>query len=526
MRQGFGCVTARLCMFAGVVGISLIGCTDSDKQSSAVSSTPQQTFPVIDGFFAENHEIVLGSSTTLTAQFRNGTAIIDQGIGAVTSGTPVIIHPAETTTYTLNVLGGGKVVTHSLVVTMTKPVVPQNELGTLTQTGSLSATRSQHTATLLSSGKVLIMGGWGTDQCDEDRKYGCVHSRTTAEIYDPQTQNFIKTGRLVFERSGHTATLLPNGSVLIAGGTKTYGEASASAEIYNPFTGKFKATGNLISARSSHSATLLPDGKVLIAGGSGNILQSGRGEFDILASAELYDPESGKFTLAAGNLIVARSGHTATLLPNGKILLAGGVGKGSNNFLASAELYDIASGQFAATGDLTSKRVGHTATLLSNGKVLIGGGIAGDYQHFTLNTTELYDPVARTFSKAGDFAQERYSHTATLLPNGKVLIVAGSGKLGAINSVEVYDPFTDHSTPLDDIPFYARKEHTATLLQDGRVMIVGGNDYEFSLVDAIFYQQDTGHKLPVSTVGNRDSHNSAVRLGGASNVTAAPLSDN
>ena len=159
-----------------------------------------------------------------------------------------------------------------------------------------------------------------------------------------QSGTWTATGSLATARDDHTATLLPNGKVLVAGGYDGSGTL-ASAELYDPASGTWTATGSLATARYRHTATLLPNGKVLVAGGSDN---SGA-----LASAELYDPASGTWT-ATGSLATARDCHTATLLPNGKVLVAGGFdGSGS---LASAELYDPASGTWTATGSLATAR--------------------------------------------------------------------------------------------------------------------------------------------------------------------------
>jgi hypothetical protein len=487
MRMEFNCAVTRLCLLAGIVGIALIGCSDSDKPSSAASSAPQQTYPVIEGFFAENHEIVPGSSTTLTALFRNGTASIDQGIGSVTNGTPVTISPTETTTYNLSVSGGGKTEARSLVVTMTKPVAAQSKLGTFSKTGSLSASRTQHTATLLLNGKVLIAGGWGKDDCDSDRKYGCMSTRTTAELYDPQNGSFIETGRLISARTEHTATILPSGKVLVVGGRKSYSEVIASAELYDPVTGKFKAAGSLITARSSHTATLLPNGKVLIAGGTGS------NENGALASAELYDSASGKFS-KAGSLTTARFVHTATLLPNGKVLLAGGAGKVTNSILASAELYDLQSDTFSNTGALITARVDNTATLLKDGKVLLVGGHEN-------SSAEIYDPTSGLSREVGRLAAPRLCHTATLLPNGMVLIVGGTdGRSGATSSVELYEPSTATFIPIDSL-YPARRWHTATPLPDGKVLIVAGDDYDYVHPEVALYAPS-----PIDTSASASPH--------------------
>jgi hypothetical protein len=172
---------------------------------------------------------------------------------------------------------------------------------------------------------------------------------------------FINTGNLNTARTFHTATLLQSGKVLVAGGSTTADNTGAldSWELYDPASGISTATGNLNSARSNHTATMLPSGKVLVVGGadaSGNAL----------SSAELFDPATGMWTLTNGIMGAARFAHTATLLPSGQVLVAGGIGT-SNTFLSSAELYDPASGTWSTAGNLSTARQGHTATLLASG---------------------------------------------------------------------------------------------------------------------------------------------------------------
>ncbi|MDO8485346.1 MAG: kelch repeat-containing protein, partial [Candidatus Limnocylindrales bacterium] len=170
----------------------------------------------------------------------------------------------------------------------------------------------------------------------------------------------------------HTATLLSDGKVLVAGGVindRFDGWVSASAELYDPGSGSWTATTDMIEARWSHTATLLPDGRVLV---TGSYINSGESR----ASAELYDPNSGSWT-ATRNMGEGRGGHTATMLPDGRVLVAGGY-SGYNGYsmdsLASAELYDAGSGSWTATGDMAEARDGHTATLLPDGRVLVAGG--------------------------------------------------------------------------------------------------------------------------------------------------------
>ena len=339
--------------------------------------------------------------------------------------------------------------------------------GVFIPTGDLAPARVGDTATILFDGRVLIAGGW-------DNSHGSNTTLASAELYDPVSGTFAPTGDLIAARVNHTATLLPDGRVLIAGGSDG-GSILASAELYDPASGTFAPTGDLTAAREGNTTTLLPDGRVLIAGGR-VLIAGGSNSGDVSASAELYDPARGTFA-PTGDLTAARGGNTATLLSDGRILIAGG--SSSTGILASAELYDPASGTFSATADLATPRTAHTATLLPDGRVLIAGGSDGKG---ALASAELYDPARGTFSLTGDLAAARYTHTTTLLSDGRALVaggfdgrrsVGGGYASGLLPSAELYDPKTGAFTPTADLAA-ARHAHTATLLSDGRVLIAGG----------------------------------------------------
>jgi hypothetical protein len=243
------------------------------------------------------------------------------------------------------------------------------------------------------------------------------------------TAGFVLTGSLNTARENHTATLLNNGTVLVAGGYNGSSGVLASAELYNPATGTFTATGSLNTARENHTATLLNNGMVLMAGGYNTSSAT-------LASAELYNPATGTFT-PTGSMNTARSLHTATLLNNGMVLIAGGY---NGSYLASAELYNPATGTFSyASGSLDVARYWHRATLLNNGLVLIAGGFNSSSD---LASAELYDPTTGTFTYTGSLNTARVMDTATLLNNGRVLIAAGSNCCGILASGELYEPAT------------------------------------------------------------------------------------
>lgn len=333
-------------------------------------------------------------------------------------------------------------------------------------TGSLNTARVGHTATLLPNGMVLVAGGYNSSGTVLD----------TAELYDAATGTWSYSGNLNGNRFGHTATLLANGRVLVAGGfiDANY-DVTNRAELYDPATGTWSSTENVTVARGAHTATLLPNGKVLVAGGV-NYLCGGIACFNSpLDSAELYDQTTGTWNIT-GNLKTTRAGHTATLLPNGKVVHSGGytcpTGPGPCSVLNTVELYDAATGAWTYTGNLNAARAGHTATLLPNGKVLVAGnylqcgdiGICEDPLE-----AELYDPTTRIWSNT-DYPGI-YDHTATLLPGGNVLLVAGT--LGPF--AELYDPATG-TFNITANPNTERSAHTATLLLNGKVLVAGGFD--------------------------------------------------
>jgi uncharacterized delta-60 repeat protein len=317
--------------------------------------------------------------------------------------------------------------------------------GTWSAAGSMATARYLHTATLLPDGKVLVAGGYNNSG-----------PLASAELYDPALGTWSATGSMANARYYFTLTLLPDGKVLVAGGVNNSGYP-ASAELYDPATGTWSATGSLTNARYAHTATLLPDGKVLVTGGFSN---SGP-----TASAELYDPATGTWS-ATGSLTDARSYHTAALLPDGKVLVAAGYYN-----IASAELYDPATGTWSLTGSMTNVRYLHTATLLPDGKVLVAAGY--NYPPGNLASVEIYDSSTGTWNAAASLINARQSPAATLLPDGKVLVSGGYGDSGPPASAEIYDPATGIWSITGSMTT-ARYHHTATLLSDGKVLATGG----------------------------------------------------
>lgn len=299
------------------------------------------------------------------------------------------------------------------------------------------------------------------------------------------SSGFTPTGSLNEARGLHTATLLPDNKVLVAYGSNSSAFTNAagyvgltSIEVYDAGTGKFtEIVGDDGAGIYGHTATLLQNGKVLLAGGFVNSVWDYSGISGSYNVATLYDSATGVFT-GTGNMTANRGDHTATLLANGKVLIAGGAGQDpTGTGLASAELYDPSTGTFTQTGSMAVGRFLHTATLLQNGKVLIVGGVLKSASD-PVATAEVYDPATGIFTMTGAMATAREQHTATLLADGRVLIVGGATSAGAGDptaTAEVYDPSTGSFSVTGSMT-EARTYHTATLLPSGKVLVAGGGD--------------------------------------------------
>jgi N-acetylneuraminic acid mutarotase len=323
-----------------------------------------------------------------------------------------------------------------------------------TNTGSLTGPRAGHTATLLTNGIVLVAGG-----------YQGGNPLASSEIYDPAKGLWTVAAALHTGRTRHTATLLPNGKVLVAGGGFNETDATPSCELYNPADGTWTSTGSMKFPRVYHSAVLLLNGKVLVACGSLHRLG------DDIQTAELYDPATGTWA-ETGGLSATRDEFTATLLMNGKVLVTGvaSVAKASSS-TSSAELFDPISQTWALTGSMNSARQSHRAVLLANGRVLVSGGLKDGN---ALTSTEEYDPNTGTWQALGALTHGRAFHSATLLPDGKVLAAGGVDSSSAdLSSAELFDPSTETWTTVNSLSV-ARNSHSATLLPNGNVLVVGG----------------------------------------------------
>jgi len=330
-----------------------------------------------------------------------------------------------------------------------------------------------HTATLLNDGRVLIAGG--TDV------HGVATSR--CELFDPKANRWIRAGNMIRARAAHAATLLADGNVLVSGGQTGLSifpiQVLSNAEIYHPAINSWTAVAAMHAPRRMHSSIRLHDGRVLVVGGTnvapGSPLAAAQQE-----QAEIYHPQLDRW-LIAGTGLAPLSGEAATLMPDGSVLVTGG-SSDSGFATTGAELFDPGTNRWPpTTWPMATPRYGHTATLLPDGKVLLVGGYTTQQQQVSggviypvselLTTSEMFDLRGNTGIRVGYSIIPRFEHSATLLSNGTVLVV-GSAYASDADS-QIFDPKNTEQWVSTGMPM-DRYLHTATVLSDGRVLVAGG----------------------------------------------------
>jgi hypothetical protein len=338
------------------------------------------------------------------------------------------------------------------------------------------ARQAYFTATLLTNGKVLVAGG--SDGATV---------LSSAELYDSSTGTWTPTASMSTARAGHTATLLPDGKVLVAGGQST--TVHSSAELYDPVTGLWTLTGSMNVPRSFHMGTLITggplSGMVIIAAGS----SEGGGGSNNLVSAELYDPSTALWAYT-GSMTVERYFDSAspTALPDGSVLIMGGTDCCPYHWFNEAELYVSVSQTWTPTSSKTTPANGRSV-LLPDGKVLVAGGVKGT-QPTSVNvaSAELFDPSTGTWTATASMSTDRNGHTLTPLPSGQVLVAGGNSggwSIGCndVTAAELYDSSADTWFPTGNMSA-ARSLFTATLLPNGQVLAAGGTDCEGNILSS------------------------------------------
>ena len=320
-----------------------------------------------------------------------------------------------------------------------------------TSTASMNSPRADHTATILEDGRVLVAGGFDAQ--------GFLSS---AEIYDAHLGSWNLTASMASPRAYHAAVRLPDGRVLVAGGANNIAGKTSSSEIYNPSTALWTLTGSMNVARTSFALVKLDDGRVLAVGGFDT-----QGRF--LTSCEVYDPTADSWTLT-GSLHTARAAlniqSQVVKLTDGRVLIEGGLNPSNLvSDLTSAEIYDPQTEIWSFTGSLNIPRADQSAALLRSGKVIVAGG---DSPPRSPSTSEIFDPSTGGWTMATLMTEFRSADTATALLDGRVLVVGPAG-----SSTEIYDEKTG-TWASSGSRSTATEEHTATLLQDGRVLVAGG----------------------------------------------------
>ena len=336
------------------------------------------------------------------------------------------------------------------------PFAAAADAGRVTPVAAMSVARAVHSATTLADGRVLVVGGCSTPGCELDGAEAAV-----AELYDPETRRFEQSGRLREWRDDHTATLLRDGRVLVAGGWGV-GGVLASTELYDPVAGAFVAGPRLSSRRAGATATALRDGRVLVAGGFTDNRPT-------VASAEVFEPATSRFR-PVGAMAQPRGAHAAARLPDGRVLVAGGLSRG--RVVATSELFDPKTGRFARGPALRLPRYKAAAVTLRDGRVLVVGGSADIEGGRLYRSTEIYEPKRNRFVPGPLLLHARYKlrDAVVLLPGGDVLVAGGAPV------PEVWRRASDRFVPVAGTLGRTRLFATASPLRSGDVLLAGGYD--------------------------------------------------
>ena len=460
LTSGSTTLTATSGSVSGTLSLTTTAAT---LQSMVIAPATLQTGVGITRRFVATGTFSDGSTADVTASAHWTTQA--SGIASVRDGAASGLALGSTgTTATLGTVSAAATVNVTTNTWTAAPTMPTERV-------------AGHSATLLASGKLLVVGGVESGGA----------GTAAADLFDPASATWTSMAPMNAMRSSHAATRLADGRVLVTGGSTVSSSAAkgyvnnTSAEIYDPVANTWTPTPPMSVARAHHTATLLPDGKVLVVGGE-NV------QYLVEPTAEVYDPATNTWAAPRTQPLAPRSQHTATLLPSGLVLIAGGfdIVNGLLTPANTAELYDpvlhtttttVSDGNggtttvttitggldFTATAPMAFAHYGQSATPLPDGRVVIVGG--------NTTQTEIYDPVAATWTTQATTASVHTAHGAVLLPDGRILVVGGTQF--ALPDAELFDPATGAWSAAAPT-LVLRSNPTATSMPDGSVMVCGG----------------------------------------------------
>jgi N-acetylneuraminic acid mutarotase/uncharacterized membrane protein len=390
--------------------------------------------------------------------------------------------------------------------------------GSWTATGAMQTGRLEHTVTLLSDGNVLAAGGTISGS-----GFGFNTTTSSCEKYNRATGTWSATGAMTVNRSRHRAVILADGRVMVMGGVQANGSPPvplASCEIYDRAAGTWSAAATMPGGGLWHTATTLKDGKVLVTGGCPQYT------FAAFNTCLLYDPPTNSWASTA-SMGTARYKHSATLLSDGRVLVAGGTNEPGFSGLPttdSAEIYDPVAGTWSAVSGMAASRMDHSAILLNNGKVLVAGGLTGGFAKNAVSSSEIFDPATGLWSGGPSMAAVRSSFVASMLPNGKILVAGGSqsdlSTSGTIVSgAELLDPGLGFDSAW-------RPQVTAASINGGRVLSITGSGLRGISGASSGGTQDSATDFPLvqlRSLGNAEVMWAAPTASSATSFTSAAL---
>jgi hypothetical protein len=425
-------------------------CTGTDEGDSGGGGADDLA---ILAFTTSSAPVHPGESAVLEPVFRGGAGRIEPGVGPVESGVSYAVGPLPATrTFTLIVTSATEP-SRELRRELVLPLVYHHRLAAWPDSPTA---RTAHAGVVVGDGRVLVLGGSSSGGTGWN----------TADLVDPANGSHEPTGDLWTARTNAVAVALPDGGALVVGGDTDVNERR-SVERWSPSTGAFTRLADLLEKRVGHTATMLATGEVLVAG-SDAFLGHPAGTH---LGAELYDPATGESRAPAGNdMVEARYGHTATRLPDGRVLVVGGWDAYSGVVAVSAEVYDPATETFALAGTMLAPRGGQSAVLLPHGRILVAGG--GDLE--PVAAAEVWAPPG-TFAPAGTLSTPRFAQQAVLLGSGEVVVLGGTDvEARALASAETWRAGDAAFTSRPDVLGAARRGFVLAPLPDGRVLVHGG----------------------------------------------------